>query len=185
ERLAGSRRGWCGWEWHCRGRLFRVRQLATRDGHAKGVLAVTFSPDGARVASAGADGIVKVWRRRDLREALTLRGHTAAVTAVVFSPDGRHLASGDGDGTARVWEAAHGKLVARWTGHAAGITGLAFDPKGSRLASTGGEPLSGEVKLWNLTTGKALAGKTWRHLLAAVAFGPDGKYLATAGHDNS
>jgi WD40 repeat protein/tRNA A-37 threonylcarbamoyl transferase component Bud32 len=185
QMLAECRPELCGWEWHYLRRLFRVRQLATRVGHAKGVLAVAFSPDGARVASAGADGMVKVWHRRGLREALTLRGHTAAVTAVVFSPDGRRLASGGADGTVRVWEAANGKLVARWAGHAAGVTGLAFDLKGRRLASTGGKPFGGEVKLWNATTGKALAGKTWHHLLAAVAFSPDGKYLATAGHDGS
>jgi WD40 repeat protein len=185
EMLAECRPELCGWEWHYLRRLFRVRQLATRGGHAKGVLAVAFSPDGARVASAAADGTIKVWHRRGLREALTLRGHTAAVTAVAFSPDGRRLASGGGDGTVRVWDAAHGKELARWPGHAAGVTGLAFAPKGRHLASTGGKPLSGEVKLWNATTGKALAGKTWGHLLAAVAFSPDGKYLATAGHDDS
>jgi WD40 repeat protein/tRNA A-37 threonylcarbamoyl transferase component Bud32 len=174
-----------GWEWHYLRRLFQVRQLATRDAHARGVLAVAFSPDGALVASAGADGMVKVWHREGLREALTLRGHTAAVTAVVFSPDGRHLASGDGDGTVRVWDAANGKVVARWAGHAGGVTGLAFDPKGGRLASTGGEPPKGEVKLWNATTDKALAGKAWHQVLTAVAFSPDGKYLATAGHENN
>jgi WD40 repeat protein len=185
QMLAECRPELCGWEWHYLRRLFRVRQLATRDGHARGVLAVAFSPDGERVASAGADGIVKVWHRGDLREALTLRGHTAAVTAVVFSPDGRRLASGDRDGTVRVWETADGKLVARWKGHVAGVTGLAFDPRGSRLASTSGEALSGEVKLWNATTGKALAGKTWHYFLAAVAFSPDGKYLATADHGSN
>jgi WD40 repeat protein len=170
----------CGWEWHYLRRLFRVRQLATREAHARGVLAVAFSPDGARVASAGADGIVKVWRRRDLRRALTLRGHTAAVRAVVFSPDGRRLASGGADGTVRVWDAAHGKELARWPAHKAGVTGLAFDPKGRRLASTGGEPGKGEMKLWNATTGKALVARIWHHLQEAVAFSPNGKFLATA-----
>src|SRR5262249_59107989 len=90
--LAGCRPELCGWEWHYLGRLFRVRQLATRDGHAKGVLAVAFSPDGARVASAGADGIVKVWHRRGLPPAPTLRGHTPPRTAGVFSPGRRALA---------------------------------------------------------------------------------------------
>ncbi|HZY87505.1 MAG TPA: serine/threonine-protein kinase, partial [Gemmataceae bacterium] len=174
-----------GWEWHYLRRLFRVRQLATLDGHPGGVRAVAFSPDGARIASAGADGLVKVWDRRSLRAVLTLRGHGGAVTAVAFSPDGRHLASGDAAGTIRVWDIAGGGGVAWWRGHAAGVTGLAFDPSGRRLASTGGGGAShGELKLWGATTGVALAGQTRRlNLLVAVAFSPDGRRLASAGHD--
>jgi WD40 repeat protein len=174
------------WEWHYLRRLFRVRRLATLEGHAGGVLAVAFSPDGAHVASGGVDGLVKVWDRGALREALTLRGHGAAVTAVAFSPDSRRLASGSADGTVRVWDAARGKGVATWCGHAAGVTSLAFDPTGRRLASTGGEqPSSGELKLWDPTDGRALLSRDWHNLLAAVAFSPDGRRLAVASHDGS
>ncbi|HEY7314353.1 MAG TPA: protein kinase [Gemmataceae bacterium] len=179
--LAECRSELRGWEWHYLQRLFQVHQLATLDGHAAEVLAVAFNPDGSRFASADADGVVKVWVRRALREIFTLRGHTAAVTTVVFSSDGRRLASGSADGMVRVWDAVRGEMVVEWRAHTA-VTGLAFDPSRGRLASTGKGKRSpdGELKLWDATTGKALDGRTWGNVLTAVAFSHDGRHLYTS-----
>ncbi len=174
-----------GWEWHYLRRLFGVRQLATLAGHDDAVLAVAFSPDGSRFVSAGADGVVQVWDRQSLRAVLTLRGHTAAVTAVSFSPDGRRLASGSADGSLYLWNSASGEAVAVWRAHVGAVTGLAFDPAGRRLASTGtGEEAWDELKLWDAASGEARAAVTWRDLLTAVVFSPDGRRLVTpTGHD--
>jgi WD40 repeat protein/tRNA A-37 threonylcarbamoyl transferase component Bud32 len=172
------------WEWHYLRRLFQARQLATLKGHADGVLAVAFSPDSARVASADAAGAVKVWDRRAPGEPLTLRHHGAAVRAVAFSPDGRRLAGGDADGTVRVWDAESGAAAAAWRGHATAVAGLAFSPDGRRLASTAGEESSsGELKLWDPADGTALAGRDWDTPLAAVAFSPEGRRLIAADRD--
>jgi WD40 repeat protein len=54
---------------------------------------VAFSPDGQRIASAGADHSAKVWDALTGHELLTLRGHDEPVIGVTFSPDGRYLAS--------------------------------------------------------------------------------------------
>jgi WD40 repeat protein/tRNA A-37 threonylcarbamoyl transferase component Bud32 len=183
--LAECDPGLRGWEWHYLRRLFRARQLATWDRHTDGVLAVAFSPDGAHVASADADGTVTVWGRRVGREPVTMGRHAGRATAVAFSPDGRRLASGGADGMVHVWEVAAARPVTTLRGHSAGVTGLAFDPTGRRLASTGGKVPSGQLKLWDLASGMPLAETVWRNLLAAVAFSPDAKYLATAGHDGS
>src|SRR5262249_54439614 len=69
------------------------------------VLAVSFSPDGKRLASAGDDGMVRVWDTVTGQEALSLKGHTGTVTSVAFSPDGKRLASADSTGRVKVWDA--------------------------------------------------------------------------------
>jgi WD40 repeat protein/tRNA A-37 threonylcarbamoyl transferase component Bud32 len=173
-----------GWEWHYLRRLFRVRQLATLRGHEKAVLAVAFSPDGSRMVSAGADGIVSIWDRQSLRAILTLHGHAAAITVMAFSPDGRRFASGSADGSVRIWDTTSGEAMVTWQCHAGTVSGLAFDPTGRQLASTGGVKAAwGELKLWDSANGKTLASQTWKSFLTAVAFSPDGQQLVAASHD--
>jgi WD40 repeat protein len=71
-------------------------------GHSGSVLDITFSPDGQRVATASADGTVRIWDP-DSNESRTLRGHQGPVLWVAFSPDGRKVLSAGQDGTVRVW----------------------------------------------------------------------------------
>lgn len=74
-------------------------------GHADVINCVTFSPDGAYIASASDDCAVRLWSAFDGTLALgPLYGHTRFTTSVAFSPDSTHLASCSVDHSIRIWD---------------------------------------------------------------------------------
>ena len=54
-------------------------------GHAGAVTSCAFSPDGTKLVSTGADGLVKVWNARQAKLQATLRGHRAEVLCCAWA----------------------------------------------------------------------------------------------------
>jgi WD40 repeat protein/predicted Ser/Thr protein kinase len=154
----------------------------TLTAHPEGVMGVAFSPDG-RLASAGQDGVVRVWEAAGGKAPLCLMGHTDLVTGVAFSPDGRRLASTGRDGTVRLWESATGRELRALKGHTDWGLGVAFSPEGRWLASASRDQT---VRLWETATGRevhVLKGHAGE--VSGVAFSPDGRHLASASSDQT
>jgi WD40 repeat protein len=73
-------------------------------GHRRGINALSFSPDGRTLATAGADRCIKLWDLATGQERATLSEHVGWVKSVVFSPDSAWLAYSGNDATVRVWD---------------------------------------------------------------------------------
>src|SRR5262249_53377524 len=80
-------------------------------GHVGSIHALSFSADGSWLASAGADGTVRVWDVATGEVRAILEGHSGSVFALAFSPDGTTLASAGFDRKVRYWNASTGRLL--------------------------------------------------------------------------
>jgi WD40 repeat protein len=115
---------------------------------------------GDTVATAGATGVVRVWRVQDVaaggvtlaRVGGPLPGSDRRVTSLALSPDGRSVVAGADDGTARLWSlgdaggAPRAPRVVR--AHDTRVTAVAFVPGTRGRWATAG--LDGRLRYWDL-----------------------------------
>jgi WD40 repeat protein len=150
------------------------KDLHQLPGHTPAAGALTFSPDGALLATSSSDGI-RLWdvatgKQLRRQEGTLGKGGTGPLA---FSHDGRVLASGSG-GALHLWDVATGRDLRAYPGHSSDVWSIAWSRDGRALLSAGEA-----IRLWEPLTGKEL-GKVTTSLrgISGLALAPDGKTLA-------
>jgi len=147
---------------------------------------VAITPDGRRVATAGASGGITLWDAETLSPTGTGAGSgpmvlgpdgtlyvssaykpnaSTGVNAIAVSAAGDRLVTGNSDNTASLMTSAGVTLFSLWTvanGHTLPVTAVAFSHDGKTVA-TGSQDKT--VKLWNVADG------TYRQTLTGAAAG--------------
>jgi WD40 repeat protein len=126
------------------------------------VYSVAFSPDGKTLAASDEGMTVTLWEVATGKKKASFKGEGGPVA---FSPDGKTLATGGPDGIPKFWDLSTGKAKSslKEKGVSAYFPSLTFSPDGTLIASPGGRfgseglPGEGEVKLWEVATGRERA----------------------------
>jgi WD40 repeat protein/serine/threonine protein kinase len=172
-----------------------------KKAEAARVADVAYSRDGRWLVTAAVDerdggtevsgGEVRLWDADNGREIHEFKKHTSGVFGVAFSSDGHWLASGWGDGIVRIWDLSDLDAKPReLKGLLGGVSRVVFLPDG-RLASAGGRSEGagtsglGEVRIWDLATGRALDLRGHTGMVDGLARSPDGRRLATGSNDRT
>lgn len=155
-------------------------------GHADSVRAISWSPDGTRIASAGNTSTIQVWNARggnSDRSIFTYTNHTNNIRSLAWSPDGTRIVSASEDRTVQVWNATDGQYMLTYGGHSHYVTSVDWSPDGTRIVSGS---IDKTAHVWEAATGRRLfiyGGHS--DVIYRVAWSPDGQYIASGGYDRT
>ncbi len=153
-----------------------------------------FTPDGAALATGGADQVVQLWDARTGKQLRKFRGHEEQGTALLcFSDDGQLVATheigknGRSAGSLRLWDVKTGSEVCVNPGHRGPINRVAYSPDGRLIVSAGEDR---RILWWDAKTGRMIGESKVEegvpdrqgHLqsIQHLCFCADGSTLATA-----
>ena len=161
----------------------KLLHLRMDDDVQRAVKDLAFSRDGRMIAMVTSwngraedpECEVKLWDLQTQKPSLVLRRPpTDRLSSVAFSPDGKLLVFGGHTNKVEVCDASTGKPIRTIEADA---RYLSFSPDGKSLATA----TTLEVRIWDINSGRerlTLGIAPGSHWIHAIAFSPDGRYLA-------
>ncbi|QDU96637.1 WD40 repeat domain-containing protein [Lignipirellula cremea] len=153
-------------------------------GHAGPVLGAAFNATGDRLATASADGVVRVW---SIPQPSQVYAGDATSTRMTVSRDGKFSAAAavvNNRPAVVIRNTTTGQVIQQLFGHDGAVLGLAFSENGLRLATGSADQTA---RVWDLADPKFPEIQRVSHgaAVAAVALSPDGQQLFSGGADNA
>jgi nucleoside phosphorylase len=165
-----------------------TRTVARYDAHYGlmpnfSVLALTWSPDGTRIAAACGDGMIRIWSTSTQRCIATYQTRSETLVDIAWSPDSKWIASAHTDCTAHVWNTSMGESVLTYRGHTDRLRRIAWSPDGTCIATASNDRT---VQIWDPVTGNSIY--TYRghtDWATSLAWSPDGTRIASGSNDKT
>lgn len=143
------------------GRVGEVRFVDFASGEVKRVLPrindvvldVCFSPDGNRLAIAGADGMIRVYdiSTPEDKPPQLFSSHSDWVYSIAWNQDGKRMVSASRDKTAKLYDMEKNELMLTYSAHGSAVRGVAFNPAGTEVYSVGADQ---KVHRWKSENGE-------------------------------
>jgi RNA polymerase sigma factor (sigma-70 family) len=154
------------------------KKVRSFQGDGPGASAVAFAPDGKTLAAGSPQ--VNVWQLATGKRVRQFQAGQGGITYLAYSLDGRTLVGGSHDHLVYAWDVRTGKEVGR-IAPPRHFQALTLSRDGKTLATASYNEQTSSLCLWETTGGRKL--RQWqahRGEVAALAFSPDGKRLASA-----
>lgn len=167
------------WDWQSEAYILK------QQGHFDLINALTFSPDGQRVVTAGDDGKLKIWDLRSGFCAVTLTEHSSGVTACEFARKGNVLFTSSLDGSVRAWDLIRYRNFRTFTGPSRlSFSSLAVDPSGEVVCAASLD--SFDIHIWSVQTGQLLDRLAGHEApISSLAFAPFGGIVVSGSWDQT
>jgi WD40 repeat protein len=177
------------WDLHSQTSLHEIKEQPSR------INSVAFSPDGSTLATAGAEGIVRLWNPLTGQVKRSIAAFTNDIEYVAFSPDGRKLIVRVTDQQPVTYDLSTGKTAA--------FTPEPMDPLSKQMLQNGyllrgagskirfspdGKSVAvghGSLQVWEADTHQLKAALFGEQALAitGMTYSPDGEHLAVTTLD--
>ena len=143
--------------------------------------AVSFSPDGKKIATA--DHSVRIWDGANGKLICRSLCHYESIYSVSFSPDSRKVLTASYDKTAKILDAETGEVLYVLEGHFGLVWSASFCSNAKKVVTASYDKTA---RIWDANTGELLhVLKGHSNHMNSVSFSPDKEKIVTTSEDKT